>query len=337
MARTPAAPTTPSTSEASRSSGKRTVPALDLRPASGRWFGPLDKDLILAALDDFGPTALQESPDSIRAFFRGAGERERASMGMREGRIGGRLHLSSVDVEDDDWARRSQRGLRPVQVGRFLIAPTLASSSRLRVADHQRAVTHSSGRERSRARGKKSKARSKPRLASLALVIEPSTGFGTGHHATTRLCLEALQRLKLQRLSVLDVGTGSGILALAATLLGAERVLGVDNDPDAIRAALENRRLNKLRQVRFRLADLLSAALPVADVVTANLTGPQLVRASDRLASAVRPGGTLIVSGVLNEEIGHVCESFGSMQVAWRRRRGEWAAIGFNRSPRPKV
>lgn len=171
----------------------------------------------------------------------------------------------------------------------------------------------------------------------MVLVIEPSTGFGTGHHATTRLCLEALQTLKLQGLSVLDVGTGSGILALAATLLGAKRVLGVDNDPDAIRAALENRRLNDIRQVRFRLADLLSTTLPVADVVTANLTGAQLVRASDRLAGAVRPGGTLIVSGVLTEEVDAVRESFRSLRMAWRRRRGEWAAIGFNRSSRLKV
>ena len=158
-------------------------------------------------------------------------------------------------------------------------------------------------------------------------------GFGTGHHATTRLCLAALQTIDLTNAFVLDVGTGSGVLAIAAARLGAVRALGIDSDADAIRSAHDNLALNPgIRDIAFEMADLTSTALPTADVVTANLTGALLVRAAAPLAGAVRPGGTLIVSGLLVHERSDVVAAFGTMELSWERKEDEWVGLIF-RSP----
>jgi ribosomal protein L11 methyltransferase len=153
-------------------------------------------------------------------------------------------------------------------------------------------------------------------------------GFGTGHHATTRLCLKALQTLDLSKAFLLDIGTGSGVLAIAAARLGAARALGIDSDPDALQSARENLALNPdAGHVDFELADLTSAALPQADVVTANLTGTLLVRAAAILRRALRPGGSLIVSGLLTEELTAVRAAFEGLTSTSEVEEDGWIAL----------
>jgi ribosomal protein L11 methyltransferase len=157
-------------------------------------------------------------------------------------------------------------------------------------------------------------------------------GFGTGHHATTRLCLDALQQVELDGRHVLDVGTGSGVLALAAERLGAARAVGIDVDPDAIQAARENLTLNPdSGRVSFEVADLSSAVLPPADVVTANLTGALLARAAGRLLGAVRAGGVLILSGLMESERDNVVRAFAPAPVVWERREDEWVGLAVKK------
>jgi protein-L-isoaspartate O-methyltransferase len=133
------------------------------------------------------------------------------------------------------------------------------------------------------------------------------------------LCLAALQALDLSGLSVLDVGTGSGVLAIAARLLGAQEAIGVDRDPDAVRSATENLALNPAADsVRFEVGDLWSASVKDADVVTANLTGALLARSASRLLGLVRSGGTLIVSGLQVGERSDVVHAFATAGP-WRK------------------
>jgi len=186
-------------------------------------------------------------------------------------------------------------------------------------------------------------------------------GFGTGHHATTQLCLEALQTLALDGVEVLDVGTGSGVLALAAVRLGAARALGIDVDEDAIAAARENLALNQgvADRVAFEIADIASpdrtwrgassgaearsaraAALRSRSpegprhfgLLTANLTGALLVRSAPLLLDAAAAGGTLILSGLQLDERDAVARAFDAASIVWERTAGEWVGMAVKKS-----
>jgi ribosomal protein L11 methyltransferase len=272
------------------------VPAIDVRAP--------EAELLYALLDDFAPTAIEERHDGVRAFFASPGARDTALDS-----IASRYDASPIDVPDDDWARRSQDNLPPVTVGRITIA-----------------TPHAFGTGRSAEAG------------PISILIQPSMGFGTGHHATTRLCLDALQHVDVAGKTVLDVGTGSGVLAIAADRLGAARAIGIDVDGDAIEAARENLTLNRdlardMSRVTFEIADLTSAALPPADIVTANLTGALLVRSADRLLAAVRDGGILIASGLMRPERDEVVGAFtavnsvASARIVRERDEDEWVGL----------
>ena len=209
--------------------------------------------------------------------------------------------VRAAEMEDEDWAARSQAGLRRIAIGRVTVAPPWD------IPDNP---------------------------AGVVVVIQPSTGFGTGHHETTRLCLALLQEQPLTGRRVLDLGTGSGVLALAALRLGAADVEAVDYDPEALRNAEENARLNGVTAgLTIRQADLASDSLTPADIVVANLTGALLQREASRIAELVRPDGTLIVSGILDHELDDVLAAFAAgLQVTDTRREGEWRAARLTAS-----
>ena len=150
---------------------------------------------------------------------------------------------------------------------------------------------------------------------------------GTGHHATTRLCLAALQEVDLRGKFVLDVGTGSGLLAIAAVKLGAARALGTDCDVDALQAAAENVVRNDVTDVELAVHDVMTDPLPAADVVVANLTGAMIVRAAPRLRGAVMPGGVLILSGILEDEQDDIRRAFPNQTFVDVVQQDEW--LGF--------
>ena len=176
------------------------------------------------------------------------------------------------------------------------------------------------------------------------LWLDPGLAFGTGNHETTRLCIERLVQLETKAGSlpgrvaarVIDAGCGSGILALSASLLGFGNVAGFDLDPEAVRVSRENASLNGLAgRVSFRVADLPSGlGGPPAGIVLANIQADVLVRNARILASAVAPGGTLVLSGILAAERDAVRAAFATVAPGWNansRTMGEWADLVIGR------
>ncbi len=136
------------------------------------------------------------------------------------------------------------------------------------------------------------------------IQLDPGLSFGTGKHATTQACLKFLDALAAEnpRRSVLDMGCGSGILAIGAKLLGFAEVSGFDNDPDCIRVSEENAAINGV-SIPFTLDDLSHPYAP-ADVVVANILAPVLIQFAPQVAGSVAPGpqARLVVSGILDEQ-----------------------------------
>lgn len=166
------------------------------------------------------------------------------------------------------------------------------------------------------------------------LTLDPGMAFGTGSHATTRLCLEALAELYEtppgpQR--VLDVGTGSGILAVAAALLGAGQVLGCDIDETACQVALDNARQNGVIEQIAVTLDPLETLGGDFDVVLANILAEENARLAPELVHRLAPGGVLILSGILNEKEQLVIDAFAGRGLTGPdiRRQDEWSCLCY--------
>tara|TARA_R100000005_G_scaffold91970_1_gene64895 strand:+ start:3257 stop:4150 length:894 start_codon:yes stop_codon:yes gene_type:complete len=164
------------------------------------------------------------------------------------------------------------------------------------------------------------------------LLLDPGLAFGTGTHPTTALCLGQLDQLALRGHSIVDYGCGSGILAVAALKLGAERALGVDNDPQALVASRDNARRNGVADERFSVT-LPDAATNAtwqgqADVVVANILAGPLAELSDTLLSLLKPGGTLLLSGLLNSQAEALCEHYAArVKLTVAGEREDWVCL----------
>jgi len=172
----------------------------------------------------------------------------------------------------------------------------------------------------------------------VVLSLDPGMAFGTGLHPTTRLCLAALETLADEGLlaggttgsaRVLDVGCGSGILAIAAGKLGARDLLGVDTDPIAVESTLANARLNGLtRRIRVRQGSVPTGE-PTFDVVLANLIASLLVQLAPSLRAELAPGGRILASGIFRDREGDVVAAFRAAGLEMGRRWAEedWVAL----------
>ena len=276
------------------------------------------EDLLSAILTDFNPVAIQDlaqrplppgglwdptyppipdpppTPLHWNVCFNDASERERAAAAIHEAIP--HLTIEPVDLPDEDWAARSQQSLTAVHAGAFIVAPPWDVP-----AD--------------------------PGTATV-IVIEPSMGFGTGHHATTRMCLRLLSEIDVTDQTVLDLGTGSGVLSMAAALMGARRVTGIDVDQDAINSAESSARLNTLPDtIEFQVCDFRHSPPSPADIVLANLTGGMLTSSAVAIAALVRSHGQLVLSGFDHTEADAVLAAFASFTERQRLSEDNWVAL----------
>lgn len=208
--------------------------------------------------------------------------------------------LSVTTTDDATWASAWRDGYVPIRIGRLTIVPTWLDV---------------------------------PSGADLVIRLDPGMAFGTGLHPTTRACLELLQTVAPMPRAILDVGCGSGILGIAALLLGAERVVGYDTDELAVEATLRNAEANGLAD-RFvvhhgTLAEDAGEKFPL---VVANLVAAVLVDLAPRLAAHTAHGGSLIASGIIEtraNEVESALAGVGLESAEWIT-EGEWVTVRFS-------
>ena len=170
----------------------------------------------------------------------------------------------------------------------------------------------------------------------LVITLDPGMAFGTGYHPTTRMCLLALEQLVAPEVSVLDVGTGSGILAVAARLLGASSAVGIDTDPNAVKVARENCRANGLgREVRLVRGTLPLPQAPAEsfDLAVGNISARVIQAKAEHTLEALKVGGCFVASGFIRDQTPEVMETlleagFGDMSVDYT---DEWACVTCRR------
>jgi ribosomal protein L11 methyltransferase len=215
--------------------------------------------------------------------------------------------LSSVSTED--WSTSWKVNFKPLRVGkRLLIVPSWEEPQ--------------------------------PQQNDIVLRLDPGMAFGTGGHETTRLCLELLEQIMdtmptLLSPAVLDLGTGSGILAMAAVQLGAGRVCAVDIDPLAVEVARENLEINGLTDQVECSTTPLESLDACFDVILANILAEELVRLAPALSERLSPGGSLVLSGILAEKEGLVRNGFSVQPLEYLTtlHEGEWVALHYRKNP----
>lgn len=211
----------------------------------------------------------------------------------------GRLELEMKDVDEEDWSNAWKKYYHPVRVGQHLVVcPSWEAYDR--------------------------------QPDDVVLTLNPGMAFGTGTHDTTRLCMELLEKYITPQDTVLDVGCGSGILAITAALLGANRIIGCDIDEVAVKVAGENAALNGVQdRIAFHQGDLTSQVEGSFQIICANIVADVIIRLSEDAGRYLAKGGVFIVSGIIDTREQDVLDALerNGFQVIERRTSGGWVAL----------
>jgi ribosomal protein L11 methyltransferase len=166
----------------------------------------------------------------------------------------------------------------------------------------------------------------------IEIIIDPQMAFGTGHHETTSLMIEAMNETLLTGKNILDVGTGSGLLAILAVRLGASNVVALDNDPESINNIRHNIQLNNVENINPILGEIGMVDNQKFDVILANINFEVLSNRAAKIVSLLKKSGRIILSGILIEETERIFTRFDEcgLKVLKKFEKNEWAAIVLN-------
>lgn len=268
------------------------------------------KDALIELMRGFGLLGIIESGPLITAYFSDSSGTEKILDGLKEAAL--RLNKSGLNsdlsyahvfVPEQDWNETWKNNFRPIDAGKNLsILPPWE----------------------------------KPTGSKINLIIDPGMAFGTGHHETTRFCLAIIEQYasaaKIKD-SFLDLGTGTGILAIAAAKLGFKKITAIDNDPLAIDAASRNAALNGLSNISLSEGEIACTSGPY-NMIAANLVSETLIKIAPEIAKRLAPDGIALLSGML---IGQEMEVLKAMELcglnlAKRFEDGRWASITVTKS-----
>ncbi len=274
---------------------------LNQRP-EGQW-DIIDEEIARRIGDDVKVTGFypmdNRAPDTL-SFVK---DRARELPSIASGIDLGKLEVNMTTIDDEDWAENWKSQYKPFRLGKHIVIRPGWEEYDAEPTDK-------------------------------VVTIDPGMAFGTGTHETTGMCVSLVEEYVKEGMDVIDIGTGTGILAIAAAHMGAKHVLASDIDPMAVRVAKENIEINGFSDViDAREGDLLEAADSDANVVIANIIADVIIHISAPVRALIREGGVFICSGIAREREDEVIDAlkkagYGKLDI---RNDGEWTAIACQR------
>ena len=251
------------------------------------------QEILIARLEELGYDGFQQESSHLDAYV----QEEKFNAGELEELLSRwQLGYTRQGVPEKNWNEEWEKNFQPVVIGDFCAVRASFHAPVARVA-HE-------------------------------LVITPKMSFGTGHHATTYMMIKAMQYLDMKGKSVLDFGTGTGVLAILAERLGAEEVLAIDHDPWSIDNARENVKENHMQRVRVEQMDSIPDKA-LFDIILANINKHVILKELSRMKQQLKKGGVILLSGLLHEDFQDIENEAlkNELPISERLSEGSWICL----------